>query len=402
LATFAVKVAAAAAPMEGSIATATLTEPAASPEPAAVAAPAILHPPLPRTRPHAAPPPPVVNSREDICSTLAETADRHNLPLAFFGNLIYQESGLKPRVVSRVGARGIAQFMPGTARQVGLRNPFNPREALPASAKFLRSLLRKFDNNYGLAAAAYNAGPGRVARWLQRRTVLPKETRDYVVRITGQRAEHWRGIRGNRFGHRLVRRMPCSQMAQFAHANEETVLEKGVLHAVYMKLPRPHPLRVAGHFAGPVPVVSLTTAAHAEPTPAAESSHLTTPVQKDGDRVSAPVAAPAQIAVAAATESIAMPRLIAPSAEHITGSVTTVAKAIPVPLRRPEMLASLVPAEHADRSEVQPIPVPRARPLHETRHTPKPEKQADRPEKKSGKKTEKKAGKHADRKKRRA
>jgi hypothetical protein len=348
-------------------------------------------------RPASAPPPPIVNSREDICSTLAETAERHNLPLAFFGNLIYQESGLKPRVVSRVGARGIAQFMPGTARQVGLRNPFNPREALPASAKFLRSLLRKFDNNYGLAAAAYNAGPGRVARWLQRRTVLPKETRDYVVRITGQRAEHWRGIRGNRFGHRLVRRMPCSHMIQFAHANEETVLERGVLHAVYMALPRPHPLRVAGHFASTIPTVSLTTAVRAEPGPAYKISHAASaPDQAStGERVNIPV-----IAIASATESIAMPRVVVPAAEPATGSVTMVSKSVPLPAPRPEKYASFAHADHADMAEIQLVPLPRAKPLHEARHTQKTAKQSKGADKKSG--NEKKAGKPAERKRRRA
>ena len=197
------------------------------------APPAIVtRPQPPRVKPAAVPPPAPValaNSREDICNTLAASANKHGLPIAFFGNLIYQESGLKPRVVSHVGARGIAQFRPGSARMVGLRNPFNPREALPASAKFLRSLLHQFGNNYGLAAAAYNAGPGKVSRWLKHRTVLPKETRDYVMTITGQHADKWRGIRGNRFGHRLTQRIPCTGMPSFARINDPMFQQKDMV-----------------------------------------------------------------------------------------------------------------------------------------------------------------------------
>ena len=402
-----VRIAAATAPVEGVVATVALAEPAtAAPAattqsatmPASVAAPAIVHAPLPRMRPLHAPPPPAVNSREDICNTLAESAQKHNLPLAFFGNLIYQESGLKPRVVSHVGARGIAQFMPGTAREVGLRNPFNPREALPASAKFLRGLLRKFDNNYGLAAAAYNAGPGKVSRWLKRRTVLPKETRDYVMTITGQRAENWRGIRGNKFGHRLARRMPCSNMVQFAHADEPTITEKGVVHAVYMAMPRPHPLRVAGQFASAIPMsISLTTSANAAPapvapatTPAVEPAAAAAPVRKDEERVSAPVPAPAMTTVATATESVAMPRVMPTSSEQTTGSVTTVTKVAPVQQPKPEKVASLQPAEKQESLTARFVaPLPRANPLREARLAEKHgEKHAD---KKSDKKSDKKA-----------
>lgn len=395
----------AASQTESGVATASLAEPAATSVATAPvqatpsAMPAhlvlgILNPPMPRIRPVTAPPPPIVNSREDICNTLAESAQKHNLPLAFFGNLIYQESGLKPRVVSHVGARGIAQFMPGTARMVGLRNPFNPREALPASAKFLRSLLRQFDNNYGLAAAAYNAGPGKVSRWLKRRTVLPKETRDYVKTITGQQAEHWRGIRGNRFGHRLARRMPCANMVQFAYANEETVVEKGVLHSVFMTLPRPHPLRAASQLASAVPMhVSLTTAANAEPAPiAAAATPAATPAPKDEERVStrAPVAAAAPVAVAAATESMALPRVMAPSAEQTTGTVTSVTKAAPAPHATPEKIASLAPAGKSEIQQAKFVaPLPRANPLREARLA---EKHGDkRVDKKSDKKSDKKA-----------
>ena len=81
-------------------------------------------------------------------------------------------------------------LMPQTAVEVGLKDPFDPLQAIPASARFLRKLQDQF-GNLGLAAAAYNAGGGRIEKWLSRRASLPKETRDYVKIITGHKAEAW-------------------------------------------------------------------------------------------------------------------------------------------------------------------------------------------------------------------
>ena len=77
--------------------------------------------------------------------------------------------------VSPKGAEGIAQFMPHTASWHGLADPFEPVEALRHSAAYLRELLDRF-GNLGLAAAAYNAGPGRVSAWLTNHRALPAET----------------------------------------------------------------------------------------------------------------------------------------------------------------------------------------------------------------------------------
>ncbi len=81
--------------------------------------------------------------------------------------------------------------MPMTAAERLLRNPFDPAEALPKSAEFLRELQEHF-GNLGLAAAAYNAGPARVRDWLAGRRTLPSETQAYVRIVTGRRAEEWR------------------------------------------------------------------------------------------------------------------------------------------------------------------------------------------------------------------
>jgi hypothetical protein len=127
---------------------------------------------------------------KSFCDALKEAAESSDIPVAFFARLLWQESRFQFSEVSPVGAQGVAQFMPGTAAEVGLDDPFDPFKALPASAKFLRKLHNEF-GNLGLAAAAYNAGSGRIQKWLSRQGGLPRETRDYVRIITGNAAENW-------------------------------------------------------------------------------------------------------------------------------------------------------------------------------------------------------------------
>jgi Transglycosylase SLT domain len=127
-----------------------------------------------------------------FCPALAAAAAANDLPFAFLARLIWQESGFKAEAVSRAGAQGVAQFMPETARLRGLENPFDPLEAIAESARLLSDLNREF-GNLGLAAAAYNAGPGRVRDWLSGRRPLPGETRAYVRIVTGRSAEEWGG-----------------------------------------------------------------------------------------------------------------------------------------------------------------------------------------------------------------
>ena len=94
--------------------------------------------------------------------------------------------------VTRSGqrAQGIAQFMPGTASERRLLDPFDPVQALPKSAEFLNELREQF-GNLGLAAAAYNAGPRRVQDWLAGSGPMPQETRNYVAAITGTTVDDW-------------------------------------------------------------------------------------------------------------------------------------------------------------------------------------------------------------------
>jgi hypothetical protein len=157
---------------------------------------------------HSAP----VGSDKLRCETLEGAAASQGLPVDFFTHLIRQESNFDPKAVSRAGAQGIAQFMPGTARWRGLSDPFEPTGALRESARWLRELRDQF-GNLGLAAAAYNAGPRRVRDWLAGRGQLPNETRTYVRIITGRSAEEWIGANETRPDGPTG---PCTQAAKSA------------------------------------------------------------------------------------------------------------------------------------------------------------------------------------------
>ena len=125
----------------------------------------------------------------DVCDAIATYAWANRLPQAYLARLIWQESRFDPNALSPAGAQGIAQFMPGTAHMRGLPNAFQPAKALAYSAEYLRELADRF-GNLGLAAAAYNAGEGRVSRYINGGT-LPSETRAYVRIVTGQPADLW-------------------------------------------------------------------------------------------------------------------------------------------------------------------------------------------------------------------
>jgi hypothetical protein len=148
-------------------------------------------------------------SAPGLCEALATAATTNDLPVDFFSRLIWQESRLRPDAINRKGAQGIAQFMPETARLRGLENPFNPLEAIAKSGQLLRGLRREF-GNLGLAAAAYNAGSGRVHDWLGGRRPLPQETRAYVRLVTGRSVEEWAGGQANPVETPSVEVVPCN------------------------------------------------------------------------------------------------------------------------------------------------------------------------------------------------
>jgi hypothetical protein len=95
---------------------------------------------------------------------------------------------------------------------MGLDNPFDPLQAIPASARLLRALFEQF-GNLGLAAAAYNAGPKRIQDWLSRKGKLPEETQGYVQTITGRPAERWKQASSGTPAVKLPQRAPCQEAA---------------------------------------------------------------------------------------------------------------------------------------------------------------------------------------------
>src|SRR6202165_3622259 len=140
-------------------------------------------------------------TREALCLIIESGAKANDLPLEFFARVIWQESRFQSDAVGPVTrngqrAQGIAQFMPGTANERRLLDPFDPVQALPKSAEFLSELRSQF-GNLGLAAAAYNAGPRRVQEWLAGSGPMPQETRNYVIAITGTTVDDWAAAGNN-------------------------------------------------------------------------------------------------------------------------------------------------------------------------------------------------------------
>jgi soluble lytic murein transglycosylase-like protein len=184
---------------------------AASPAPTSATAPS-------SNAPSAAPPsgqlavshPPTA---DDICRAVEQDAAENELPVEFFARVIWQESRFNALAVSKKGAQGIAQFMPATADYRGLVDPFDPIESLQNSARYLRDLKQQF-GNLGLAAAAYNAGPGRVSAWLASRRPLPEETRNYVAIITGWTADEWASASPPKTSETTIPQgVPCTRLA---------------------------------------------------------------------------------------------------------------------------------------------------------------------------------------------
>ena len=122
-------------------------------------------------------------------AAVEQLAARFDLSPALIEALVWQESRWRENAVSPVGARGLAQLMPGTARELGV-DPGDPFANLEGGARYLREQLDRFDGDLEKALAAYNAGPGRV----ERANGIPniRETKTYVAAIMGRLSNHSR------------------------------------------------------------------------------------------------------------------------------------------------------------------------------------------------------------------
>jgi soluble lytic murein transglycosylase-like protein len=125
---------------------------------------------------------------EDLYEPLIqEAAAAYDIPASLIRAVMRTESQFDPRAESHVGAKGLMQLMPPLAKEMGVTDPFDPRQNVMAGAKYLRKLLDLHSGNIRLTLASYNAGPGNVKRY---KGIPPfKETRNYVKKITGLLAE---------------------------------------------------------------------------------------------------------------------------------------------------------------------------------------------------------------------
>lgn len=125
-----------------------------------------------------------INIPDQYKPLIAQASKQYGVPASLLANTLHAESSFNPNAVSSAGAQGIAQFMPATAKSMGV-NPFDPSSAIPGAAQYLAQNYAKF-GSWPLALAAYNAGPGRVDQMLASGAgmkALPAETQGYVAKI---------------------------------------------------------------------------------------------------------------------------------------------------------------------------------------------------------------------------
>ena len=125
-------------------------------------------------------------SKQTFGPMVNQAAKENNLDPKLLNAVVEQESGYNPNAISRAGATGLMQLMPETAQTLGVKNPLNPVENIRAGAKYLSSLLNRYQGNVMLALSAYNAGPGNVEKF---KGVPPfKETKEYVKSVMNRLA----------------------------------------------------------------------------------------------------------------------------------------------------------------------------------------------------------------------
>jgi hypothetical protein len=120
-------------------------------------------------------------TKEEMHEMLAHAGAKHNIDEDLLASVVRAESGGQVRAVSRAGARGLMQLMPGTASAMGVDDAFRPDQNISGGTAYLDWLLTRYHDNVALALAAYNAGPGAVDKY---HGVPPfRETREYVARV---------------------------------------------------------------------------------------------------------------------------------------------------------------------------------------------------------------------------
>jgi soluble lytic murein transglycosylase-like protein len=118
---------------------------------------------------------------EELRPMIESAARRHGIDPSLLDSVVANESNYDSRARSRAGAMGLTQLMPGTAAELGVKDPFDPFQSLDGGAKYLRQMIDRYGGDLSLALAAYNAGPGTV----DRSGGVPRidETRNYIDRV---------------------------------------------------------------------------------------------------------------------------------------------------------------------------------------------------------------------------
>lgn len=120
----------------------------------------------------------------DVRSLLSYAGEQHDIDVELLASIVHAESDGRTKAVSRTGARGLMQLMPGTARNLGVKDSFQPDQNINGGTTYLDSLLTRYHDNLALALAAYNAGPAAVDKY---HGIPPyRETRAYVARVMNE------------------------------------------------------------------------------------------------------------------------------------------------------------------------------------------------------------------------
>lgn len=127
--------------------------------------------------------------RTEIDGIIKKYAQENNIDESLVKAVVKAESGFNPQAKSPVGAQGLMQLMPNTARGLGVNNPFDPEQNIAGGTKYLKGLLDRFDGRVDFALAAYNAGPGAVKKY---GGVPPyNETKNYVKRVLDYQKQYY-------------------------------------------------------------------------------------------------------------------------------------------------------------------------------------------------------------------